>query len=451
MAEITNKFYRGEPLRATIYFDSETEYQITTAADENGNSIVSAEFNYNEGNNNANNILGINTPNKLSLKLYDSSNNLSPSNSESPYFNKIDINLKIKLEISYDGLTWSPFGDWYVDDWKSNFLYNGAGYTNISCSDKLSQISDMQIPTMRVYNNVQATAVIASLFEALGWNSNEYNIDSRLNFELPYGVAQGDKIRDTLNNICQIILARIIVDREGIVRVVPALLAYQNSNNITLGPDDIADEINTEFNAGMFYKDVNIKYLSTTGEKESYELYKGTKSLAKGTNNLDVIKFNEKCISVENVHITYENEGNGKINSMHYNAYMDGIALTLVTSDVIDEASIYVEGKIYKTNEEVYNKVIDDSIDAGTFNFDTQQILDNLSAAIIGNKIASYVTSMKKIINLSANNLSPKLFTGDTVTITNTDTIYDGVYKIINLSIKFSEGYSTSLKLIKLS
>ena len=51
MAEITNKFYRGEPLRATIYFDSETEYQITTAADENGNSIVSAEFNYNEGNN----------------------------------------------------------------------------------------------------------------------------------------------------------------------------------------------------------------------------------------------------------------------------------------------------------------------------------------------------------------------------------------------------------------
>ena len=46
--------------------------------------------------------------------------------------------------------------------------------------------------------------------------------------------------------------------------------------------------------------------------------------------------------------------------------------------------------------------------------------------------------------------LTPRLYVGDKVTIENTDTMYDGTYKIVALNIEFGEDYSLSSTFIRL-
>ena len=143
--------------------------------------------------------------------------------------------VEVEIFISYDGLTWSPYGKWYVTSWRGVFSDGWHGTVEINAEDRLNAIGNLDLPNLPAYANVQAGDLIANVFNGVGIGTNEYTIDPVLNTELMYGVAQGGKVRDFLNNICQLLFARIIIDREGIIRFVPALSYYNNCNEIELG------------------------------------------------------------------------------------------------------------------------------------------------------------------------------------------------------------------------
>jgi hypothetical protein len=453
MAEITNKFYNGEPLKVEIYFEDAPMYTITTEGASDGSGIISASFNFNEGNCNADNILGIMTSNSLSLQLFDAEDKLTPANTESIYYGKCVRGVKIKTYISYNGEDWLPYGTWYTSSWSSIFKMGGPGYVNISCDDVLSIIGNKEIPEVKVYSDIQAGTVLANLFTSLGLSVSEYYIDPRLNFQMPYGVAQGDKVRDTLNNICQLLLARVIVNRYGVICVVPALLPYNGSNNITLEAEDIADSIENKMNKAVMYNKVQVKYLIAQG-LERAKLYSGTKDLDGGVNNLDLIKFKHKVLTIENINISNEAyEGQGYVLSINYTGYMDGVSLNVTTSDEIKDAKIYIEGMIYDTDDNTVEVAIPNSSSNGqTFNFDSQQMLSSEVASLLATNITNYINSIKVSISLSNSGLTPALFTGDTITIENTNTLYDGVFKITGMNVNIKEGsYSSNFELIRVA
>lgn len=454
MAEITNKFWRGEPLRITIDFETEglDNYVVYSSPeyDNSDNYIYSAKFSISEGNNKVN-PLGVAASNTLSIKIFDTENKLSPSNTESIYYGKMVNGVKIKAEISYDGEHWTDYGIWYTKSWSSS-MNNGYFETaNISCEDKLNIIGNKEIPTMKVYTDINVANLIANVFYEIGLSNTEYYIDPRLSFTLPYGVAQGTKIRDFLNNVCQLMMARVIIDRNNRICVIPALLAYNNSNNITLDGTELFP-ISNNINYNINYNKLNVKYLKASGLIRK-QLLKESYNLVSGVNNLGLKKFKDKVVVIEQVLTKYTGIS-GSINSLHYEGYMDGINITITTSGAMDDTDVVVEGTVYSVDDKVESINLDNATVNGAveFTFDTQQIISDSLATALALQIKDYISTITITHSMNNTNLTPLIYTGDTITVENFSTSYNGIYKIIGVDIDFGQAsYDLSLELLKIS
>ena len=60
------------------------------------------------------------------------------------------------------------------------------------------------------------------------------------------------------------------------------------------------------------------------------------------------------------------------------------------------------------------------------------------------------MSKISRNVIMNGTALTPKLYVGDKVIIENTDTMYDGTYKIVALNIEFGEDYSLSSTFIRL-
>ena len=90
MAVLDNVLWRGEPIKAVIKFDKNTEYTVYTdlSLGNTGNFIKNINFGLREGNSNVN-PLGISTSNNINMQVYDADDNLSPANQNSIYYGKV--------------------------------------------------------------------------------------------------------------------------------------------------------------------------------------------------------------------------------------------------------------------------------------------------------------------------------------------------------------------------
>ena len=152
MAIISNKMWRGEYLKCVIKFDTNTTYTVYNNPDggilNNVNYIESASFSLKDGNTNVN-PLGINESSVLYLKLYDVDDYLSPLNTSSPYYGKMNNGVEIDMFISYDGSTWSDYGVWFVTSWSGGYSIGGHDMTSITCEDRINVIGNMDLPLLK--------------------------------------------------------------------------------------------------------------------------------------------------------------------------------------------------------------------------------------------------------------------------------------------------------------
>ena len=107
MLVIENKYWRGEPLKAVIKFDENTEYTVFTNTEQTSDSnwIYKASFSLSEGNNKVN-PLGISTSNKVNLQIYDKDDSLSPANTKSTLYGKV-VNVCLDPTLLTDINTWN--------------------------------------------------------------------------------------------------------------------------------------------------------------------------------------------------------------------------------------------------------------------------------------------------------------------------------------------------------
>ena len=95
------------------------------------------------------------------------------------------------------------------------------------------------------------------------------------------------------------------------------------------------------------------------------------------------------------------------------------------------------KGLVVSTTSKTVKVDIDNASIVGgfTFEFDTKQMMDESQATIIANSLKEYLTKISKNVILEGTPLTPQLYVGDKVTISGTNTQYDGIYKIIALEI----------------
>lgn len=455
MAVIEDKYWKGEPLKAVIKFDSSADYVVysNTEQEDTDNWLYNASFSLSEGNNKVN-PLGISTSNRVTLQIYDANDNLSPANTNSPYYGKVVNGVEIDLYISYDGTNWSPYGKWYTTSWDGAFSEGWHGMINVSAEDKLNTIGNYDLPELPAYANVQAGDLIANVFNGIGIAQGEYTIDPAINQELVYGVTVGGKVRDFLNNICQLLFARVIIDREGIVRFVPALNFYNNCNEITLGAEDTGAFQNKN-NNNVNYNKLSVKYL-LAGDVSRAQIFKDSNhTLVVGQNVITDITFKNKVLSIEQVECLFDSANStAAIESMHYEGYQDGIAITInLSGEAVNDCELRGEGIIVSTTAKNVTVTVDNAsvIGGTTFEFDTKQMMNETQATTIANALKEYISKISRNVIMQGTALTPKLYVGDKVTIADTGTMYDGVYKVVSMEIVIGENYSLSCTFIRIS
>lgn len=450
---INNSLWRGEPIKAIIYLGG-SEYIVYSDSnyDNSGNFIKQLDFQLSEGNNKVN-PLGISSSNTITIQVYDKDDYLSPANTLSPYYGETVNGVKIELFISYDGSTWDPYGTYYATSWGGDFSDGGHGMVSINADDKLNTIGNMDLPELEAYSNVEIGGLIKSVMNGIGISDSEYSIDTSLNMTMTYGIVAGSKVRDFLNNICQLMLARVIIDRNSIIRFIPALSIYSDSNEIEIN-SDYTGSFSNKNNSNINYNKVSVKYLEA-GDTSREQLFSDSNQvLNEGDNKITDITFKFRALSVEQVKVLFEQtDNNAYISSIKYKGYQNGIELDIsVVNGAINNCIITGEGIAVSTTEKTLSTNVSNTsiIGGSTFEFDTKQMMTKSEANTILNNLQDYISKIGRNIIMSGTALTPMLYTGDKVTISDTNTLYDGVYKIIGLDISFGEDYSLSATLIRL-
>ena len=155
------------------------------------------------------------------------------------------------------------------------------------------------------------------------------------------------------------LFARVIIDREGIVRFVPALNFYNNCNEITLGSDDTGAFQNKN-NNNVNYNKLSVKYL-LAGDVSRAQIFKdSTHTLVVGQNVITDITFKNKVLSIEQVECLFDSANStAAIESMHYEGYQDGIAITInLSGEAVNDCELRGEGIIVSTTAKDRKSVV---------------------------------------------------------------------------------------------
>lgn len=440
---LNNKFWACEKLKAVITFDEDLVYTVYNY-EYNDCILISADLDLAEGNSNVN-PLGVNESNSLSLNIMDKLNRLSPGNSSSPYYSHIKNGVKVELFISYDGVNYEPYGVWYTTSWSCGFSDGFNDVACINCEDILNTIGNIDMPNIDISNNILACDLITKVFAAIGLNSSQYSLDRSLDRMVSYG-AKCDKVRDFLNNMCQLMLGRFIVDRSGIIKLVSLLGFTSGHNEIRLNDSDLG-AINNKNTSVVDYNEIKVYYLSTNSVV-SGQIYKGSHTLIPGLNTLSDITFSHNVVSIDCVNINTD----AGIGGIVYNAYSNGMQLSISN---LEETNMESDIEIYGHYIESVSSSVSSVIETGTniggrvFEFDSNQLMTSENAAILMNNLKNSIVQLSRKYSIKGIPYTPKLYVGDKVVINNTNTMYDGTYKIIEMSISFNESYDVNMTLIR--
>lgn len=452
--DIEKKNWSGETIKAIIKLSDKVEYIVYTdiSRTTSGNFIKELQVDNTDGNNSVN-PLGVAVSNSISLQVYDSEDALSPMNTSSPYYGLTVNGVEIDLFIEYETDVWTPYGIYYTTYWGGAYSDGGHGLVNISADDRLNTLGALDLPDVPAFAGVEAGNLIAYVMAGLGLSVDQYKIDPSINTTLEYGIVQGTKVRDFLNNICQLLMARVIIDREGVIKFVPAIGVYVDGNKIEITDGETGTLVNKN-NNNINYDKVRVKYLEA-GETSYETLFSdNSHTLSEGVNVITDINVKLRALSYDSVKVLFNStEELAQINSLSYRGYQNGIQLNIgVTGGGINNCQIVGEGTAISTTDRQVDIEIDNSTTFGgtTFEFDTQQMMSKSKAEQLGEQLKEYIKAIRKNIVMSGTALTPKLNIGDELDIVGTGTLYDGVYKVIKQSITFGEDYNMDVTLIRL-
>ena len=453
MAVLEYKRWRGEPIKLKLYIEDDIVYETTT--DTGGDSFIqSLSFNNNEGNMRVN-PLGVATSNRVTISIFDKLDRLSPGNMNGPYFKKLVNGLKIELTIQYvENGPWTPYGEYYTTGFSGSYTDGFAGLATIQAEDKLNTIGNLEVPELNVYANVSIKALIKAVFNGLNITDEMYTIDPGIDMSRIYGVLPGTKVRDFLNKVCQITFSRVIIDREGLIRFIPALKLASSYNELTLGPDDISSlkNMNTD---NINYNKIRVQYLAYGQNTRAIIYRRSNVVLALGDNSLNDIVFNNQVISIENIDIQYSSENNkAGIDKITYQAFQDGMILNIhVSGAAVNDSDIVIEGIVISGADQYESIDLRNSTKLGglTFTLETDIQMTKTEAQTLCRNVRDYIEEIARSIDISGCVLTPRLYTGDKVIIKGTGTMYDGTYKVTTQSLNYSENYSMNMTLIRLS
>lgn len=450
MSETLNMWDNSEIFKVVLEFDNGAKY---TAISDNDQNNILESFDITEtAAELSGNPVGIMAPNYANFKIIDINNLLLTTNTSSPYYGYMRNGVKVNVYMTSDnGTTWQPYGEYYTENWYSDKADGSYSVASLICTDKLDYIGNKDLPPLPAYSGVNVTELLINILKGIGLTESDFIIDPSLSMQMLYAVAKGDKVRDALNTIAQSLLARIFINRSGVIEVRPAI----PNKTISYIIDDIgAENIQIQHNKVAKYNKVKLLYNKVDNRPSETLISLNNVNINNGLNMLNNLQINNNVLSVDGVYITTtaDEESNiEKIRFIDYIAYQGGIDIA-VYSDSVDSflANVEVVGKTTGVTDVFVESIIQgtDAKVANTLTLESYVIQDEQTAQNYVNKVAEYLKTMRQEVVITGT-LPPQLTVQQYIHINSEDSNINGDYLITNFNIADGSAYTTTITAVK--
>ncbi|WP_089610093.1 hypothetical protein [Dehalobacterium formicoaceticum] len=185
-------------------------YFNTIPAEFSGDEVISLNL-LEEARAETGNPLGAVSSNELTITLDNTNHHFTPTNTASPYYNRLKPNVKIEaflaLEITTGVYEDIPLGIFYTAEWKEGTV---TGY------DALCALGAMDVPMVKPREDTTIGTMFADLFEALEVDS--FYVDPRLIQSVSIGWLPKGSVNQALQLLCAAGNCFVNVDRFGRIK-----------------------------------------------------------------------------------------------------------------------------------------------------------------------------------------------------------------------------------------
>ena len=443
------KFRNGET--HTIYVNRDVAY-------DDDSEIVNLDIGSSLSSSSSNPLGGVAT-NTLDLTLESYDNSLDPECKSSHYYGYMDRTAYIEVyvtklyidpfdeevndsdeyppeEIKFESPV--PLGTFYVESWTSNNSADDIYSVQISATDLITSICNMDVPIVRLDPRQNIMAYIKNVIEELNKTLPEpkhIRISNSLAEVSAYdknarhrNLATGEKVGELFNQVSQQLLSNIYINHENLLTF-DSLLDDTTQEVVTTFSDDTnLDSISRTSGLLVDYSGVNVQY--PVGKTET------DKSIASVSDtDFTEVKFNNLALSQRTHNMSYIVVTSSTaicptVKSLKYDNTKMNLELTKVSGEGTYSLEIY--GSVQKDDT--------DTTDASYTTEDSKDSVITLQNGILAkSKISDYQAKVLKYMKNKRSGIScdvycdPRVCLGDIVTVKSTLLEISGNYKVISL------------------
>lgn len=433
--QAVNSLERSVVAKLEIYFDGENNPPTIF----NRDMIIDFKI-LEEASADSQNPLGVVSSNELTISLHNKNGAFTISNTNSPYYKKIQKNILVK---SYIGVTledksieYIQMGKYWTNDWKSP---SDSLETSVTAYDLLYSLGDKDIPDLPIMINTDIKNIFIALFTALGLTLDDYVIDSNISCRLQYVWFNDSNVKSALQRLSTVGNCTVCMNREGKIYV-----KSNNTNKAIVATLKDSEQLISSQNiqsSNSIISKVNLTYsmitLSDSVELLSVKQYK----LKVGVNSFNNISFsNTPVLTVKRISLlgstaVVENIRYG-VNSVSF----DVVSTKKETVDIY-VTGIYIiknDSKFYASNNVLVSEIGEVNLDVSSDiiqNVDTAKSIANEILNIVSLKDSQYTVSsrgnpaLELMDNIIIDDVSDRIYMA-AITILRQQITWDGALSI---------------------
>ena len=393
------------------------------------------------------NPVGAISANELTFTLYNPNRIFSPSNPDSPYAGKININVPVKAYISVEDTEeeaeWLLLGTFFVDTWDTAI---GTSIVNVSCTDKLRRILEQPMPALQVMINESYANFFRRIFEALGVQSSDVIIDSSLNKELKYSFNNDGLVIDTLQPVAEAAMCYIYMGRDNKIHIVDML--NDSGPVATFADTNQVKTVTIPQSILKTYSTVELIYSMPNISPDIVVLTIANASFIAGIGHLNRYKVSQGPVYSYSYLSVLEAQ-TSTIADMHCNSWEVSLD-TKNTSSTPETADIEVIGNVVYANQttiERENPAAVANIGVKPFSLTNLFVQDTIYANQYADILLNFITCDVPIIEIDARG-NPLVLLCDTVLLQ--DDTHEVVYntKVIRTEYRYDGGLTCNYTLL---
>ena len=248
-----NRASREIIVKIDIYFNGILEQPVIILP---SNYLVDMELTEEAGAESSN-PLGSVSANELTFTLLNYDNIFSPTNSEGPYYGRINVGVPVKAWIKPADplvLNWIPLGTFFVSEWSCRL---GDGMADVTCADKVQELLRAPIPDMNVLRGATFENIFRYVFTCYGFTEDQMEVDPLLTESVQYAFIHFDGSAQYFQCLTEAAIAFIISTRYGKI----AAKKFKRTTAVDTFTDSTQImSINVEQSILKTYQGVQLKY-----------------------------------------------------------------------------------------------------------------------------------------------------------------------------------------------